>query len=99
MLCRKIKPRTLTADLVKRNFKGTIERCVASHNALSFMSSVKEIPTYSKQFLYDVLAIVKQLKIPTYFFALSYADLRWEEFPYIINRLKNLGFSVEELKI
>ena len=49
--------------------------------------------------MYDVLAIVKQLKIPTYFFALSYADLRWEEFPYIINRLKNLGFSVEELKI
>ena len=40
----------------------------------------------------------KQLGIPTYFLTLSCADLRWEELPYIINKLNNLGLSDEELK-
>ena len=38
------------------------------------------------------------LGIFTYFLTLSCADLRWEELPYIINKLKNLGLSDEELK-
>ena len=58
------------------------------------MSSVKGTPTYWKY----VLAMVKQLSILTYFLALSCADLRWEELPYIINKSKKLGLSDEELK-
>ena len=42
--------------------------------------------------------MVKQLGIPTYFLTLSCADLRWEELPYIINKLNNPGLSEEELK-
>ena len=42
--------------------------------------------------------MVKQLEIPKYFLTLSCADLRWEELPYIINKLNNLGVSDEELK-
>ena len=56
----KIKPGKLTEGTVKNNFKGTIERFVASNNAFSFMSSVKGTPAYWNQFLYDVLAIVKR---------------------------------------
>ena len=62
------------------------------------MSSVKGTPAYWNQFLYDVLAIIKQLGIPTYFLSLSCADLKWGERPYIINKLNNLGSSDEELK-
>ena len=83
----KIKPGTLTVGAVKSNFKGTIETLVARGNAFSFLSSVKGTPTYWKQFLYDVLAIIKQLGIPTYFLTLPCADLRWEELPYIITKL------------
>ena len=54
----KITPGTLTAGTLKSNFKG---------KAFPLMSSVKGTPTYLKQFLYDVLAMVKQLEIPTYF--------------------------------
>ena len=36
--------------------------------------------------------------IPTYFLTLSCADLRWEELPYIINKLNNLELRDEELK-
>ena len=56
----KIKRGTLTAEITKNNFKGTIEKFVASHKVFSFMSSVKGTPAYRKQFFYDVLAIVKQ---------------------------------------
>ena len=55
----------LTTEMVKNNLKGTTERFVARDNAFSYMSSVKGTPAYWKQFLYDVLAMVKQLGIPT----------------------------------
>ena len=94
----KIKPGTLAAGIVKSNFRRTIERFVARGSAFSFMSSVKGKPAYWNQFLYDVLAMVKQLGIPTYFLTLSCVDLRWEELPYIINKLNKLGHSDEELE-
>ena len=94
----KIKPGTFAAGTVKIYFKGTIERCVAMDNAFSFMSSVKGTPAYWKQFLYDVLAMVKQLGIPMHLLTLSCAYLRWKELPYIINKLNNLGLNGEELK-
>ena len=62
------------------------------------MNSVKGTPAYWKQFLYDVLAMVKQLAISTYFLTLSCADLTQEELPYIINKLNSLGLSEEEPK-
>ena len=62
------------------------------------MSNVKRTPAYWKQFLLEVLAMVKQLRVPTYFLTLSCADLRWDELPYIINKLNNLSLTEEELK-
>ena len=62
------------------------------------MSSVKDTPAYWKQFLFEVLPMVKQLGIPIYFLTLSCADLRWDNLPYIINKLHNVGLSDEELK-
>ena len=82
----KIKPGTLIARKIKDNSKGTIKRFIASDKAFSFMNSVKETPAYWKQFLYDLLAMIKQLGIATYFLTLSCADLRSEERPYIVNK-------------
>ena len=98
MFSTKIKRGTLTAGPVKSNFKGTVERFVPSDNAFSFMRSVKGIPAYWKQFLYHILAMVKQLGLQSYFLTLSCTDVTWKELPYIINRLNNLGLSDEELK-
>lgn len=56
------KPGTLAAETFKSNFKGIIDR----FDAFSFMRSVKETPAYLKHFLYAVLAVVKQLEVPTY---------------------------------
>ena len=86
---RKIEPVTLTAGTVKSNFKETIERFVARNNAFLFLSSVKETPAYWKYFFCDVLTMLKELGIPTYFLKFSCATLRWEELPYISNKSNN----------
>ena len=44
---RKIKSGTLTARMVKNNFKGKIEMSVAIDNAFLSMISVKVTPAYS----------------------------------------------------
>ena len=66
----KIKPDALAVGMVKNNFQRVTERLLASDNAFLFMSSVKGTPAYWKKFLYDVLAMFKQLGIPTYFLTL-----------------------------
>ena len=42
--------------------------------------------------------MVTQSGIPTYFLTLSCADLRWDELPYIINKLNNLNLTDEEIR-
>ena len=93
----KIKPGTLSAGTAKNNYNGAIERFLAKDNAFSFMRSVKRTPAYWKYFLYDLLVMVKQLGIPTYYLTLSCADLRWKELPYIINILSNVGHGDKDL--
>ena len=61
---KKLKP---GSTVIETNYKDTIQKFLGSSNAFSFMSSVKGTPSYWKQFLYDVLAMVKQLRIPTFF--------------------------------
>ena len=41
---------------------------------------------------------MKQLQILLYILTLFCADLRWEELPYIKNKLNNQRLSEEELK-
>ena len=72
----KTKAGALTEGIVKNNLKGTIERFIARDNAFSFM--VKGTPAYWKQFLYNVLNMVKKLGIPTYFLTYFLTQYLWQ---------------------
>ena len=61
------------------------------------MNCIKGTPAYWKKFLFDVLAMVKQLGIPTFFMTLSSADLKWNELISIINKLNKQGLSDEDI--
>ena len=52
---------------------------------------------YLKRFLYEVLAMVKQLGIPTFFMTLSCADLHWNELISIIAKLKGENLQDEHM--
>ena len=62
------------------------------------MSSIKVTPAYWKKFLFEVLAVVKQLGIPTFFMNLSFENLRWNELVEIISKLNRLDFSDDVIK-
>ena len=92
---RKASLDTLTAGLLSRNFKKTVKRFIAQDKAYtySFMSPIKGTPAYWKKFMKDVMAIVKQLEIPTFFLTLSCADLRWNELLSIISKINGIEVS------
>ena len=74
------------------------KRLLCNENAFHFMRSVLGIPAYWKYFLHEELAMVKQLRIPTYFLTLSCADLKWNELSHITNKLNNSNLTDEEIR-
>ena len=95
---KKIQTEGLTAGHLSQNFKETISNLVANDNAYSFMNNLKGTPAYWKRFLYEVLAMVKQLGLPTFFHTLSCADLRWSEIVEIIQKIKGKDMTEEEIR-
>ena len=76
---RMVASKNLTAVVLNKNFKSTVKQFIARGKAYSFMSPFKCTHAYWKKFLHGVLAMVKQLGIPTFFMTLSCADLRWNK--------------------
>ena len=65
---RKVCSNSLTAGMLSQNFKEAVSSCVVNDEAFSFMSTIKGTPAYWKKFLFEVLAMVKQLGLPIYIF-------------------------------
>ena len=61
---------------------------IASDQAFTFMNCINGTPVYYKKFLLDVLAMVKQLVVPTFFITLSSADLKWNQLISIKKQVK-----------
>ena len=80
---------TLNAGMLGRNYDETIKNFVATDSGYKFMSTIKGTPAYWQHTLSDVLAMTKQLGVPSYFMTLSCADLRWNELVIIIEKLNN----------
>ena len=64
---KKVAGNNLTAGMFSQNFKATVNTFIANDEAFSFMNTIKGTPAYWKRFLLEVLAMVKQLGIPTFF--------------------------------
>ena len=61
------------------------------------MSSIEGTPAYWKKFLHQVLSMINQLRIPTFFLILSCADLRWNELISITFKFNRVDISNEEV--
>ncbi|XP_066911415.1 uncharacterized protein [Clytia hemisphaerica] len=94
---RKVSGRNISAGMLSSNFKEAVKNFVVSEEAYSFMNTVKGSAAYWKSMLSDVLAMVKQLGMPSFFMTLSCADLRWNELPYIISKLNGQELLDEEI--
>ena len=69
--------------MLASDFNEKVNDSISSDKAFTFMNGIKGTPAYWKKFLFDVLAIVKQLGVPTLFMKF----LRWIELMYIISKL------------
>ena len=87
---KKVCTNQLTAGMLSNNFSDTVKSFIAKDD--SFMS-----PAYWKKFLSEVLAMVKQLGLPTFFMTLSCADLRWNELISTISKLKGEILTEEQI--
>ena len=60
----------------------------------------QQLMNYSQQFASDpeVLVMVKQLGIPTFFMTLSCANLRWNESVQIIAKLNSTNLTDDDIK-
>ena len=94
---QKVCSNQLTAGMLSGNFKETVQSFVANNEAYSFMSTIKGTPAYWKKILFEVLAMVKQIGLPTFFMTLSCVDLQWLELPSIISKLNGSNKSDEEI--
>ena len=56
-----------------------VEQLVRNEQAYKFLKNVRGSPAYWQDQLYDVLAMLQTLGIPTWFLTLSAADLPWPE--------------------
>ena len=94
---KKITGSNLTAGMFSQNFKENVRTFIANDEAFNFMNTSKGTPAYWKRFLLEVLAMVKQLGVPTFFLSLSCADLIWFELPTIISKIYGKNLSNEEI--
>ena len=95
---KKVQTNNLTAGMFSSNFQDTVKSFIAKDEGYNFMNTIKGTPAYWKRFLLEVLGMVKQLGLPTFFITLSCADLRWNELVLIISKLNGETLSEEDIK-
>ena len=94
---RKVTGVVNTGSFKRMKFRETVKDFLANDQAFSFMNTTKETPAYWKRFMSEVLAMVKQLGIPTFFLTLSCTDLRWNEILAIIRKVNEADFDISSL--
>ena len=84
--------------MLSGNFQETVKSFIARDEGYNFMNTIKGTPAYWKRFLFEVLGMVKQLGLPTFFMTLSCADLRWNELVSIIIKLSGKSISDADIE-
>ena len=63
-----------------------------------FLRHISGTQPYWQTFMYEVVAMVKQLGIPTWFMMLSCADVRWPELLQIVARTQGNNITEDEVE-
>ena len=73
---KKIHGQPLTASQIRSIDAQNLQNLICQDQAYLFLRQIPGSPPYWQRFMYEVIAMVKQLGIPTWFMTLSCADLR-----------------------
>ena len=74
-----------------------LRNLIFSDQAYIFMKNIKGSPAYWQRFMYNVLAMIKQLGPPSWWMTFSCADLRWNEIYKILSKLQGKELTDQEI--
>ena len=87
--------RDFTAQQAKN--RSIVSQCLRNDKAYRFMKNVRGSPPYYQRTFYELLAMVRQLGTPTWFFTLSAADMKWPDIIQTIGRQYGVIFTDEQV--
>ena len=74
-----------------------LSQFVRKDKAYSFMKNIRGSPPYYQRTFYDLLAMIRQLGTPTWFFTLSAADLKWPDVIQTIAKQYGVHYTDDEV--
>ena len=74
-----------------------LSQFMRNDKAYSFMKNIRGSPPYYQRVFYDLLAMIRQLGTPTWFFTLSAADLKWPDMIQTIARQYGVIYTDDEV--
>ena len=93
---KKVHDQPITASHIRSSVQ-TLQNLICQDQAYLFLRQIPGTPPYWQRFMYEVVAMVKQLGIPTWFMTLSCADLRWPELFQVISRMQGKDITDEDV--
>ena len=93
---KKLHGQALTASQFRSN-EQCVKNLIFKDQAYLFLRGIPGSPPYWQKFMYEVIAMVQQLGVPTWFLTLSCADLRWHELFHILSRVRGENMTDEEI--
>ena len=96
MIAMRQKPSRQFTAAQARN-QAVLSQYVRKDKAYSFMKSIRGSPPYYQRTFYDLLAMIRQLGTPTWFFTLSAADLKWPDMIRTIARQYGVYYTDDEI--
>ena len=93
---RRHRGAALTAGSVKN--KEVLRQMIQKDDAYKFLKQVRGSPAYFQVVQYEVLAMIRQLGLPTWFLTLSAADLQWPDVIQSIARQYGTTFTDEDIQ-
>ena len=94
---KKMCGKRLTASEFRSN-EECVKKLIFKDQAYLFLRAIPGSPPYWQKFMFEVIAMVHQLGIPTWFMTLSCADLRWPELFHILARIKGENLSDDDIE-
>ena len=92
---RSLRNQAVTAGLLKDPEK--LKDFVRNDQAFNFLKNVRGSPAYYQRTFYDLLAMIRQLGVPTWFLTLSAADMKW---PDVIQTIaKQYGVTISDSEV
>ena len=76
---------------------GTLNQYVKRDKAYHFMKNIRGSPPYYQCTFYDLLAMIHQFGMPTWFFYLSVVDLKWPDVIQTIARQYGVSYTDDEV--